>query len=151
MTDRLDTLLTETRTFPPPPDFRRHANAKRGIYRDAESSRLRFWERQARELDWMQRWRKVLDWKPPRAKWFVGGKLNASVNCLDRHVATARRNTAAILWEGEPGDRRTITYFELHREVSRFANALRGLGVKKGVQRAGTIWRRSPSGSPGAR
>ena len=132
MTDRLDTLLTETRRFPPDAAFRRKASGTRALYREAEAGRLRFWARQARELDWMQRWKKVLDWKPPRARWFVGGKLNASANCLDRHVAGARRNTAAILWEGEPGDRRTITYFELHREVCQFANALKGLGVKKG-------------------
>ena len=74
----------------------------------------------------------MLDWKPPHAKWFVGGKLNASVNCLDRHVRTARRNKAAIIWEGEPGDRRTLTYFDLYREVCQFANVLKSLGVKKG-------------------
>ena len=74
----------------------------------------------------------VLEWKPPHAKWFVGGTLNVSVNCLDRHVRTARRNKAAIIWEGEPGDRRTLTYFDLHREVCQFANVLKSLGVKRG-------------------
>ena len=72
----------------------------------------------------MEPWTQVLDWQPPHAKWFVGGKLNASANCLDRHVRTARRNKAAIIWEGEPGDRRTLTYFDLYREVCRFANVL---------------------------
>ena len=80
----------------------------------------------------MQPWTKVCDWNPPDARWFVGGKLNASVQCLDRHIKTARRNKAALVWEGEPGDRRTITYFELYREVCMFANVLRGLGVEKG-------------------
>ena len=85
-----------------------------------------------RELEWSTPWTKVLDWKPPHAKWFVGGKLNASVNCLDRHVRTWRRNKAAIIWEGEPGEKRTLTYWELYREVCQFANVLRSLGVKKG-------------------
>jgi acetyl-CoA synthetase len=133
MTDRIDTLLDETRTFPPPPAFRRAALVKdRRPYREAERNRLRFWERQARELDWMKPWRTVLQWKPPHAKWFVGGKLNASVNCLDRHVATARRNKVALLWEGEPGDRRALTYWDLYREVNQFANALKSLGIRRG-------------------
>ena len=80
----------------------------------------------------MKPWDTVLEWKPPDAKWFVGGKLNASVNCVDRHIRTARRNKAAIIWEGEPGDRRTLTYWDLYREVNQFANALKSLGVKKG-------------------
>jgi acetyl-CoA synthetase len=133
MTDRIDTLLHETRTFPPPPAFRRAAVVSdRRPYKEAERNRLRFWERQARELDWMKPWRRVLQWKPPHAKWFVGGKLNASVNCLDRHITTARRNKVALLWEGEPGDRRALTYWELYREVNQFANALKGLGVRRG-------------------
>jgi len=133
MTERIDTLLDETRTFAPPPAFRRAALVRsRKPYREAERDRLRFWERQARELDWVRPWRKVLDWRPPHARWFVGGKLNASVNCLDRHVAGARRNKVALLWEGEPGDRRTITYWELYRDVNRFANALKDLGVRRG-------------------
>jgi len=133
MKERIDTLLDETRTFAPPPAFRRAALVRsRKPYREAERNRLRFWERQARELDWVRPWRKVLEWRPPHAKWFVGGKLNASVNCLDRHVGTARRNKVALLWEGEPGDRRTITYWELYRDVNRFANALKDLGVRRG-------------------
>jgi acetyl-CoA synthetase len=133
MTDRIDTLLDETRSFPPPPAFRRTAQVRsRRPYQEAAHNRLKFWERQARELEWMKPWRKVLTWKAPHAKWFVGGKLNASVNCLDRHVRTERRNKVALLWEGEPGDRRAITYWELYRDVNRFANVLKGLGVRKG-------------------
>ena len=86
----------------------------------------------ASELEWIQPWEKVLEWKPPYAKWFLGGKLNASVNCIDRHVRTPRRNKAALIWEGEPGDRRTLTYWDLYREVGTFANVLKSLGVKRG-------------------
>src|SRR2546430_3367058 len=86
----------------------------------------------AGELEWSRPWDRVLDWQPPHAKWFVGGTLNASVNCLDRHVRGARRNKAALVWEGEPGDRRTLTYFDLFRQVSAFANVLKSLGVGKG-------------------
>jgi acetyl-CoA synthetase len=133
MTERIDTLLDENRTFAPPAAFRRAAHVRsRRPYQEAERDRLRFWERQAKELDWFRPWRTVLQWRPPHAKWFVGGKLNASVNCLDRHVATARRNKVALLWEGEPGDRRAITYWELYRDVNRFASALKGLGVRRG-------------------
>ncbi|HKI93663.1 MAG TPA: acetate--CoA ligase [Gemmatimonadales bacterium] len=133
MTDRLDTLLHEQRTFPPRPEFKKGALVKSAaIYRDAKKDRLKFWAARAKDLEWMRPWKKVLDWKPPHAKWFVGGKLNASVNCLDRHIQTARRNKVALLWEGEPGDRRAITYWELYREVCRFANVLKELGVKKG-------------------
>jgi acetyl-CoA synthetase len=133
MTDRLDTLLTERRTFRPPAGFTRQATVRApSVYRQAGRNRLRFWESQARELEWFRPWKRVLQWKPPHAKWFVGGKLNASVNCLDRHVRGPRRNKVALLWEGEPGDRRALTYWELHREVNQFANVLKGLGVKKG-------------------
>ncbi len=133
MRDRIETLLVEKRSFEPPKDFKRQATVRsRTIYRDAEKARLRFWAARARELDWMRPWKKVLDWKPPHAKWFVGGKLNASVNCLDRHITTARRNKVALYWEGEPGDRRAITYWELYREVNQLANVLKQLGVKKG-------------------
>ncbi|HEX9729200.1 MAG TPA: acetate--CoA ligase [Gemmatimonadales bacterium] len=133
MTDRIDTLLKETRSFEPATEFTRQANvSKKSVHRDAVKQRLQFWAAQARELDWFKPWTKVLQWKPPHAKWFVGGKLNASVNCLDRHVESGRRNKVAIFWEGEPGDRRTFTYFQLYQEVNRFAGALRALGLKKG-------------------
>ena len=132
MSEQLDTLLKESRTFDPPADFKRQANVKsKAAYRDAQR-RLSYWARHARELDWFKPWSKVLDWKPPHAKWFIGGKLNASYNCLDRHVATDKRNKVALLWEGEPGDRRVITYWELYRQVNRFAAALKKLGIKRG-------------------
>ncbi|HSB54248.1 MAG TPA: AMP-binding protein, partial [Gemmatimonadales bacterium] len=132
MTDQLSTLLSENRRFPPSPEFVAQANAQPGLYAAAQADRLRFWEDQARALDWITPWTRVLEWTPPHAKWFVGGRLNVSANCLDRHLKTPRRNKAAIVWEGEPGDRRTITYWELHREVCRAANALHKLGVKRG-------------------
>ena len=133
MTERIDTLLKESRKFPPPKAFREGAHVRSPqVYRQAARNRARFWADRAGELEWIKPWRKVVEWKAPHAKWFVGGKLNASANCLDRHVRTERRNKVALLWEGEPGDRRAITYWELYREVSRFANVLKGLGVKKG-------------------
>src|SRR5262249_42508267 len=126
-------LLREDRTFAPPPEFRAHAVVRdESIYADAERDPEAFWARQAAELEWSRRWDTVLDWQPPHARWFVGGTTNVSVNCLDRHVRGARRNKAALVWEGEPGDRRTLTYFDLHRQVSQFANVLKSLGVKKG-------------------
>ncbi len=132
MTDQLATLLTEDRRFPPPPDFAAAAVAGPGLYQEAARDRLGFWAQQARTLAWIEPWRQVLEWTPPHAKWFVGGKLNVAVNCLDRHLATPRRNQAAIIWEGEPGDRRVLTYWDLHREVNRAANALKALGVRRG-------------------
>jgi acetyl-CoA synthetase len=133
MTDGLHTLLDERRSFPPPADFRHGAHVRsQTIYRNGAKSRQRFWAQQAHQLEWFTPWKKVLEWRPPHAKWFLGGKLNASVNCLDRHIRTATRNKVALLWEGEPGDRRTITYWELYREVNRFANALKSLGVRRG-------------------
>ncbi len=133
MAEQLATLLKEQRTFDPPPAFKRAANAKtRRIYTEAEKQRLQFWAKQAKAVDWIKPWKKVLEWKAPHAKWFVGGKLNASANCLDRHVGTARRNKVALLWEGEPGDRRAITYWELYRDVNKCANLLKALGVRKG-------------------
>ena len=132
MTDQIDTLLSENRRFAPKPEFAAQANGTRALYQAAEKDRLGFWEEQARQLDWMQPWSRVLEWNSPHAKWFVDGKLNVSVNCLDRHLTSARRNKAAIVWEGEPGDRRTLTYWDLARETGRAANALRALGVKRG-------------------
>ena len=131
MSDQLDTLLSEQRRFPPPPDFARTASAQPSIY-DAARNAEQFWAEQARTLDWSTPWTRVLDWQEPHAKWFVGGKLNAAVNCLDRHLHGPRRNKAAIIWEGEPGDRRVLTYWDLAREVGRAANALRSLGVGRG-------------------
>jgi len=126
-------LLREDRSFPPPSDFRANAHVRdERIYADAERDPEGFWAKFAAELEWARTWDRVLDWQPPHAKWFVGGKINASVNCLDRHVRGWRRNKAALVWEGEPGDRRTLTYFDLFREVSQFANALKSLGVNKG-------------------
>ena len=135
MTDvtRLDTLLDERRTFAPSETFRAAAHAgDAAIYQQAARDPEGFWAGFAEQLAWRRRWDRVLDWKPPHAKWFVGGQLNASENCLDRHLATGRRNKAALIWEGEPGDRRTLTYHELHREVCQFANVLKSLGVKRG-------------------
>ena len=119
--------------FRPGADFRRRANVRdASIYAKAARDPERFWDRCARDLVWTRPWKKVLDWRPPKARWFVGGKLNASVNCLDRHLGTAVGNKAAILWEGEPGEERTLTYAQLFRETCRFANVLKELGVRKG-------------------
>ncbi len=126
-------LLREDRTFPPSDAFRAQALVRdETIYAEAARDPEAFWAKFAAELEWSTPWTQVLDWQPPHAKWFVGGKLNASVNCVDRHVRGPRRNKAAIIWEGEPGDRRTLTYHDLYREVSQFANVLKSLGVKKG-------------------
>src|SRR6476619_654346 len=129
----IDDLLREDRTFPPPPEFRARALVQdESLYVEAERDPEAFWARFAAELEWSRPWDRILDWQPPHAKWFVGGTINASVNCLDRHVRGPRRNKAALVWEGEPGDRRTLTYFELYRQVATFANVLRSLGVRKG-------------------
>ena len=132
MSDQIDTLLSENRRFPPAPEFTSRAAATPALYQAAEADRLAFWADQARALEWIRPWDRVLDWTPPHARWFDGGQLNVSTNCLDRHLKGARRNKAAIIWEGEPGDRRVLTYWELHREVSRCANALKSLGVRRG-------------------
>ena len=130
----LSALLQEDRVFSPPPEFNANAIVKdAAVYQEAERDPEAFWAKFASELEWSRTWTRVLDWSdPPHAKWFVGGQLNVSVNCVDRHVRTARGNKAAIVWEGEPGDRRTLTYFDLYRQVSAFANVLKSLGVKKG-------------------
>jgi acetyl-CoA synthetase len=126
-------LLREDRTFKPSESFRTRALVRdESIYAEAERDPEAFWAQFAGELEWSRKWDRVLDWQPPHAKWFVGGTLNASVNCLDRHIRGARRNKAALIWEGEPGDRRTLTYFDLYRQVSMFANAMKSLGVRKG-------------------
>jgi acetyl-CoA synthetase len=129
----IQALLKEGRRFPPPKAFTKAARVKTpGLQTEARRNPLRFWERQAKELRWMRPWRKTLEWKLPYAKWFVGGKLNVADNCLDRHVEGARRNKAALIWEGEPGDSRVMTYWDLYREVNRFASALRQHGIRKG-------------------
>jgi acetyl-CoA synthetase len=129
----LEALLHEERQFEPAPEFRRQANAADAeIYRKAAADPEGFWADWARELHWFEPWQEVLRWTPPHAEWFRGGKLNACYNCLDRHLSGPRRHKAALIWEGEPGDARTYTYWQLHREVCRFANVLRSLGVARG-------------------
>jgi len=129
----IDALLQEDRRFPPAREFQQQATvADPEVYQRAERDPEKFWAGLASELEWIRPWDEVLRWKSPNAEWFVGGKLNASANCLDRHLRTARRNKAAIVWEGEPGDRRTLTYWDLYRQVSAFANVLKSLGVKRG-------------------
>ncbi len=136
MTD-IESVQKEGRVFEPPQGFRDQAHIKslaefRALYDRSIQDPEGFWAEQAKTLVWQKPWSQVLEWKPPFAKWFVGGKLNLSENCLDRHLATWRRNKAAIVWEGEPGETRTLTYLQLHREVCRFANVLKELGVATG-------------------
>src|SRR5580765_3585963 len=128
----IDVLLEENRKFEPPTEFQRNANVKGDVYDKAARDPEAYWAGEARKLDWIKPWTKVLEWKPPHAHWFLGGKLNIAANCVDRHVAGKRADKKALIWEGEPGDSRTLTYRELHREVQKFANALRKLGVGKG-------------------
>ena len=130
--DSIENLGHENRHFPPSAEFAAQANAKADIYTTADADRLAFWETQARELTWDQPWSTVLDWQVPYAKWFVGGKLNASVNALDRHVAAGRGNRVAFHFEGDPGDTRTITYSDLLNDVKKAANALTEIGVVAG-------------------
>ncbi|HMH52596.1 MAG TPA: acetate--CoA ligase [Candidatus Acidoferrum sp.] len=131
--DPIQALLKEGRRFRPSAAFVKSAQVKSpAVYKEAGRNSVAFWEKQARTLRWMKPWRKGLEWKLPYAKWFIGGKLNVSDNCLDRHVEGPRRNKAAFIWEGEPGDTRVLTYRDLYREVNRFASALRKHGVKKG-------------------
>ncbi len=129
----ISALLTEVRRFPPSDEFRAAANWNDpAIYDQAAADPEAFWAEQARQLEWIKPFTKVLEWDAPDARWFADGKLNASVNCVDRHVRNGRRNKAALIWEGEPGDRRTYTYFDVQREVCKFANVLKNFGVKKG-------------------
>jgi len=132
MSDQIETLLDEQRRFVPDAAFAAQANAGPTLYQQAERDRLAFWAEQADQLEWIERWHTTLEWKAPHAKWFVGGKLNLAANCLDRHLGGPRRNQAALIWEGEPGDRRVLTYWDLAREVGRAANALKSLGIEKG-------------------
>jgi len=129
----IDVLLQEHRKFAPSAEFRRDANlSDSSVYETAAKNPEIYWAKAAESLHWFRRWDKVLEWNPPRAKWFVGGKINVSYNCIDRHIDTPRRNKAAIVWEGEPGDRRTLTYWDLYVEVQKFANVLKKLGVGRG-------------------
>lgn len=130
--DSIENLSSENRTFPPSKEFSAQANAQPDIYAQAENDRLKFWEEQASFLTWHQKWDTVLDWQSPFAKWFVGGKLNATVSALDTHVAQGRGSRIAFHFEGEPGDTRTITYEELLKDVSQAANALIEIGIKAG-------------------
>jgi acetyl-CoA synthetase len=137
VTTNIESVLQEERIFPPPPEF----SAKAHIKSEAELESLRaeasadpeaFWARMAEELHWFRKWDTVLKWDPPHAEWFGGGKLNLSYNCLDRHLTTWRRNKAALIWEGEPGETRTYTYQQLHTEVCKFANVLKHAGIQRG-------------------
>ena len=129
----IDVLLQEHRRFEPDPAFRAQANiASDAIYAAAAADPEAYWAEQARKLEWIAPWTQVLNWQPPHAEWFLNGTLNASVNCVDRHIRSGRRNKAALIFEGEPGDRRTLTYWDLYVAVNQFANVLKSLGVKRG-------------------
>ena len=137
MSKNTESHQEETRVFKPSKEFARAAEVKNfAEYKKLHAKSLKnpekFWAREASNLVWNKKWKKVLNWKLPYAEWFVGGQLNASENCLDRHLDGPRRNKAAIIWEGEPGDKKTLTYQQLHREVCVFANILKRNGVKKG-------------------
>src|SRR5579862_7798666 len=133
----IDSILNEQPKFQCPPEFAAKAHVKslaeyERLYKESVEEPDKFWSRIAGELHWFKKWDKVLEWNCPWAKWFVGGQINLSYNCLDRHVETWRKNKAAIVLESEPGEIRVLTYQQLHREVQKFANVLKGLGVKKG-------------------
>jgi acetyl-CoA synthetase len=134
----IESILSEKRVFNPAAEFSQNAQIKsldeyKEIYAKAQADPQAFWAELAEtELDWFEKWHTVMDWQPPNVKWFAGGKINITYNCLDRHLKTWRRNKAALIWEGEPGDSRTLTYAQLHREVCQFANVLKRLGIKKG-------------------
>jgi acetyl-CoA synthetase len=133
----IESVLSESRVFPPSNEFSAHAYVKsfeeyEKLYNDAAADPEAFWAKQADELHWFKKWDKTLEWNEPFAKWFVGGKINVAYNCLDRHLETWRKNKAAFIWEGEPGEVRTLTYLQLHRQVCKFSNVLKKLGVNKG-------------------
>ena len=135
--ESITSVLHETRKFPPPADFTAQAHIRseeqyQQLWQRAKDDPAGFWGDMAENLHWFRKWDKVIDGQMPNTKWFVGGKLNASYNCLDRHLTTWRKNKAAIIWEGEPGDTRVLTYNDLHREVCKFANVLKKLGVVQG-------------------
>ncbi len=136
-TANIESTLQETRVFPPPPEFSANAHIKsfeeyERIYNEAAENPEAFWAGAAENLHWFKKWDTILKWEAPHAEWFVGGKINAAYNCLDRHLETHRKNKAAIIWEGEPGEVRTLTYQQLHRQVCKFANVLKKSGVEKG-------------------
>jgi acetyl-CoA synthetase len=137
VTSNIESVLHEDRVFPPPDSFAERARIKsmeeyERLRAEAHDAPEDFWARMSEELHWFKKWETVLEWNLPHAKWFVGGKTNVSYNCLDRHLQTWRRNKAAIIWEGEPGDQRTLTYQQLYREVCRFSNVLKRAGVEPG-------------------
>ena len=135
---QIDTVMNESRLFPPPPEFVAQARIRsieqyQELWQRAADDLEGFWDEIAREnLHWFSPYDKVLKWDEPFAQWFVGGKTNASYNCLDRHLGTPREEKTAIIWEGEPGDQRTLTYRQLHEEVCRFANVLKQQGITQG-------------------
>jgi acetyl-CoA synthetase len=137
VTSNIESVLQEERHFPPSEEFAQHAHIKsmaelEKLRAEAAADPESFWARMAEELHWFKRWDTVLKWDPPHAEWFGGGKINISYNCLDRHLATWRRNKAALIWEGEPGEMRTFTYQQLHTEVCKFANVLKHANIKRG-------------------
>jgi acetyl-CoA synthetase len=137
VTTNIESVLQEDRVFPPPREFSAQAHIKSeaeldSLRAEAHANPEAFWARMAEELHWFKKWDTVLKWNPPHAEWFGGGKINISYNCLDRHLATWRRNKAALIWEGEPGETRTYTYQQLHTEVCKFANVLKHAGVDRG-------------------
>ncbi|CAN5605719.1 acetate--CoA ligase [soil metagenome] len=133
----IESLAHEERVFPPLTSFSQKAHVKskgelETLRREAREHPEEFWARMAQELHWFRKWDKVLQWEPPHAQWFIGGKINISYNCLDRHLSNGRRQKTALIWEGEPGEQRTLTYEQLHAEVCRFANVLKQSGLQKG-------------------
>src|SRR5678816_899250 len=137
VTTNIESVLQEERIFPPPQLFSEQAHVKsmeelERLRAEAAADPESFWARMAEELHWFKKWDTVLKWDPPHAEWFGGGKINISYNCLDRHLTTWRRNKAALIWEGEPGETRTFTYQQLHTEVCKFANVLKHANIKRG-------------------
>src|SRR5262249_16016755 len=136
-TSNITSVLKETRKFPPSADFAAKAHVKslaeyEKLWTRAKDDPEGLWAEQAEQLHWFKKWDQVLVWNEPHAQWFVGGKINVSYNCIDRHMKRPRKNKAAIIWEGEPGDSRVLRYQDLHREVCQFASALTWMGIKKG-------------------
>ena len=135
MSKKIESHLVEERVFKPSKEFSKKARISsmaqyRRMYKESIEKPSVFWAREAKELLWQKPWKKVLEWKAPFAKWFTGARINVCENCVDRHLTNGRKNKAAIIWEGEPGDKRVLTYQQLHREVCRFANILEANGVK---------------------